>query len=108
MERRQTPWIKYILAFLITAFIFTTAVVANNFFNEKRIEQIRSIEEGISIDFGFDDEGIIHYLFYLQMWSGNNYSISFCWFLLTSDEYYKFHMNKIVLSFSLGISGLGY
>lgn len=44
------PWTKYLLAFLITAFIFTTAIVANNFFNAKRIEQIRSIEEGISID----------------------------------------------------------
>lgn len=47
---RNTPWLKYILAFVITALIFVTAVIANNFFNEKRIEQLRSIEEGISID----------------------------------------------------------
>ncbi|MDP2650098.1 MAG: hypothetical protein Q8P16_00865, partial [bacterium] len=47
---RQTPWTKYLLAFAITAFIFGTAVVANNYFNDKRIEQIRSIQEGISID----------------------------------------------------------
>ncbi|PCI90108.1 hypothetical protein COB18_01565 [Candidatus Kaiserbacteria bacterium] len=47
---RTMPWIKYLLAFVITAFIFSTAIVANNFFNAKRIAQIRSIEEGISID----------------------------------------------------------
>jgi len=47
---RTTPWTKYILAFLITAFIFITAIIANNFFNAKRVDQIRSIEEGISID----------------------------------------------------------
>ena len=44
------PMTKYILAFLITALIFATAIVANNVFNAKRIEQIRSLQEGISID----------------------------------------------------------
>ncbi|MAZ67557.1 hypothetical protein CL652_02170 [bacterium] len=47
---RTTPVTKYLLAFVITALIFATAIIANNFFNAKRIEQIRSIEEGISID----------------------------------------------------------
>ena len=47
---RTTPWIKYILAFIITSLIFTTAIVANNYFNEQRIAQLRSLEEGISID----------------------------------------------------------
>lgn len=47
---RKTPVTKYILAFVITALIFATAIIANNFFNTKRIEQIRSLEEGISID----------------------------------------------------------
>jgi len=47
---RKLNWTKYILAFVITALVFSTAVVANNFFNAKRIEQIRSLEEGISID----------------------------------------------------------
>jgi len=47
---RITPWGKYISAFLITGVIFATAIVANNFFNKKRIEQLRSIEEGIAID----------------------------------------------------------
>ena len=46
----RIPWAKYLLAFVITALIFTTAIIANNFFNEKRIEQLRSIEEGIAID----------------------------------------------------------
>ncbi|PCI28893.1 hypothetical protein COB52_03085 [Candidatus Kaiserbacteria bacterium] len=47
---RTTPWGKYISAFLITGVIFATAIITNNFFNEKRIEQLRSIEEGIAID----------------------------------------------------------
>ncbi|MAJ97213.1 MAG: hypothetical protein CMI56_01175 [Parcubacteria group bacterium] len=47
---RAMPWTKYLLAFLITAFIFATASIANNFFNTKRIAEIRSIEESISID----------------------------------------------------------
>ncbi len=47
---RTISWGKYVIVFIITAFIFSTAIIANNFFNEKRIEQIRSIEEGISID----------------------------------------------------------
>ncbi len=47
---RTLPWIKYVLTFVITALIFATAIIANNFFNTKRVEQIRSIEDSISID----------------------------------------------------------
>ena len=47
---RNIPWSKYLLAFFITALIFGTAITANNFFNDRRIEQIRSIQERISID----------------------------------------------------------
>lgn len=47
---RQNPWLKYLLAFVITGLIFATAIIANNFFNEKRIAQLRSLEESISID----------------------------------------------------------
>lgn len=47
---RRIPWSKYLLAFVITALIFGTAITANNYFNDRRVEQIRSIQEGISID----------------------------------------------------------
>lgn len=50
MRMQKTPWVKYVLSFVITALIFSTAVIANNFFNDRRIEQLRSIEEGIAID----------------------------------------------------------
>lgn len=43
-------WKKYIATFVITATIFFTAIFASNYFNEKRIEEIRSMEERISID----------------------------------------------------------
>ncbi len=38
------------LAFVIATLIFITAIAVNTFFNEKRVEQLRAIEEGISID----------------------------------------------------------
>lgn len=43
-------WKQYALAFLITAVIFITALSASNYFNSKRIQEIRSIEERISTD----------------------------------------------------------
>ncbi len=47
---RPISYSKYIIAFIITTVIFATAIAANNHFNDKRIAQIRSIEDGISID----------------------------------------------------------
>lgn len=41
---------KYIIAFLITAAIFATALFISNYFNQKRIQNIRNIEEKISIN----------------------------------------------------------
>lgn len=49
-EKREMNVRKYILALVITAAIFITAIAVNNFFNKKRSEQIRSIQDGISID----------------------------------------------------------
>ena len=43
-------WKKYIIAFIITAIIFGTAIAASNYFNNKRIEEIESIESKIAID----------------------------------------------------------
>jgi hypothetical protein len=50
MQDRKTEWKRYVTAFLITAFLFATAFFLSNFFNNKKIEEIRSIENSISID----------------------------------------------------------
>lgn len=41
-------WKKYVITFFITATIFGTAIYTSNFFNNKRINEIRSIQESIS------------------------------------------------------------
>src|SRR3989344_4811066 len=47
----QTPdWKKYAYTFIITAAIFATAIMASNFFNQKRINEIQNIESRIAVD----------------------------------------------------------
>ncbi len=41
---------KYILSFVLTAAIFATAFFASNFFSDKRIEVVKSIQDNIAID----------------------------------------------------------
>jgi len=41
---------KYIVAFLITAFIFGTAVLASGILNSKKVEDVRSIENRVALD----------------------------------------------------------
>lgn len=43
-------WKKYAYTFLITAAIFTTAIMASNYFSQKKINEIKNIESQISID----------------------------------------------------------
>lgn len=43
-------WKKYAYTFLITAVIFATAIFASNYFNQKKINEIKDIESSISID----------------------------------------------------------
>ncbi len=43
-------WKKYLLAFFITAAIFGTAVYLNYLFNQRRVAELRQIEERIAID----------------------------------------------------------
>lgn len=50
MKERKGNWGTYITAFLITVFLFLTSFYLSNFFNNKKIEEIRSIENSISID----------------------------------------------------------
>lgn len=43
-------WKKYFFSFAITAIIFTTAIVLSNYFSDKKIEEIRGIQDKIAID----------------------------------------------------------
>lgn len=43
-------WKKYAYTFLITAAIFATAIMASNYFSQKKINEIKNIESQISID----------------------------------------------------------
>ena len=47
---RKIEWIKYIVTFLITAGIFVTFFYVSRVINEKRIAEIKSIQDSISID----------------------------------------------------------
>ncbi len=48
--RAPFEWQKYLIAFLITATIFLSAVYFNNYFDNKRVENIKSIQDQISLD----------------------------------------------------------
>ena len=43
-------WKKYAYTFLITAAIFATAILASNYFSQKKINEIKNIESRISVD----------------------------------------------------------
>lgn len=48
--QNKIDWRKYLFAFVITAAVFFTALFVSDYFNERRIEAIRNIEDRISID----------------------------------------------------------
>jgi len=51
MKREQpNDWKKYLIVFLITLFIFATAFYLSNNLNNKKLEEIRRIEDTIAID----------------------------------------------------------
>ena len=43
-------WKKYAYSFLITAVIFATAIFASNYFNQKKLNEIKQIETNIAVD----------------------------------------------------------
>lgn len=49
-DTRTARWGSYLVAFLITALIFATAVYASNYFNSRRIAEIQATQDNISID----------------------------------------------------------
>jgi hypothetical protein len=50
MEQNQINWKKYFYAFVITAIIFATAIYVSNYFEQKKIDDIKTIQDKISID----------------------------------------------------------
>ncbi|MES3031900.1 MAG: hypothetical protein V4699_01500 [Patescibacteria group bacterium] len=43
-------WKKYLIVFLITSGLFVTAIYLSNYFGNKKIDQLKSIQDKISID----------------------------------------------------------
>lgn len=46
----MTDWKKYITAFVITALIFSTAIFFSDYLSRKKVEELRSIQDQISVD----------------------------------------------------------
>src|SRR3989338_8149699 len=49
-HKRSARWSTYAVAFVITSVIFATALFASDYFNNRRIAEIRETQENISID----------------------------------------------------------
>ncbi|MES2213472.1 MAG: hypothetical protein V4473_01355 [Patescibacteria group bacterium] len=50
MQHDTVDWKKYFFTFVITAIIFGTAVFLSTYFGQKKIQEIRSIQDKIAID----------------------------------------------------------
>lgn len=50
MDDKKIDYKKYTFSFIITALIFATAIFLSNYFGEKKLEEIRNIQDKISID----------------------------------------------------------
>jgi hypothetical protein len=50
VSTRTARWQNYLVALLITALIFATALFASNFFNAQRVADIQATQDNISID----------------------------------------------------------
>jgi thiol-disulfide isomerase/thioredoxin len=49
-EHKTIDWKKYVIVLLITASLFLTASYVSNYFGNKKIDQLKSIQDKISID----------------------------------------------------------
>lgn len=47
---KAIDWKKYFFSFAITAIIFTTAIILSSYFSDKKIDEIRGIQDKIAID----------------------------------------------------------
>jgi glutaredoxin len=50
MEHHSINWKKYIFTFIITCTIFGTVIYASNYFGEKKLAEIKNIQDNIAID----------------------------------------------------------
>ncbi len=50
MNTNTIDWRKYFFSFLITAIIFATAIFLSNYFGQKKLAEIRGIQDKIAID----------------------------------------------------------
>ncbi len=50
MNENTTNWRKYFFSFVITVIIFATAIVLSNYFSQKRLAEIRGIQDKIAVD----------------------------------------------------------
>lgn len=50
MEQQEFDWKRYVIVFFITLGLFLTAVYLSNYFNNKKISQLKNIQDKISID----------------------------------------------------------
>lgn len=50
MQHDTFDWKKYFLVFIITGLIFGTAIYLSNYFGNKKLDEIRSIQDNIAID----------------------------------------------------------
>jgi len=50
MDNRKIDWKKYLYTFVITALIFSTAIFLSNYFSQKKLAEIRLIQDTIAID----------------------------------------------------------
>jgi hypothetical protein len=50
MNKNPINWKQFALSFAITAVIFATAIMTSNYFAQKRVDEIRGIQDKIAID----------------------------------------------------------
>jgi hypothetical protein len=50
MENNNVDWKKYLIVFLITVTLFLSASYVSNFFADKKIDQLKNIQDKIAID----------------------------------------------------------
>ena len=50
MQHPKTDWVKYIVVFFITVMLFGTATFFSNYFSNKKLEELKSIQDNVAID----------------------------------------------------------
>src|SRR3989344_4037368 len=50
MKNNSVDWKKYFFSFVITVVIFITAILLSNYFGNKKMAEIRGIQDKIAID----------------------------------------------------------